>query len=312
MSLCNNCTEEKERGSGTGTVLRGGHVRTAFCLGLEIKALCDEVGLERMGFLTLTYPDDKCPLIKESARRFKSVRTHVLAGRYGRSIWVLERGEKNGRLHWHGVVTLWGDIRTGFDFTALRKRDYRSANALLRSEWEFWRSAAARYGFGRTELLPVRSSSEGIAHYVGGYLVKGVPYRRAEDKGARFVHYVGYRLRSEDGSVSLRKAMGSMAWVNYRRRSDGVLAENVRAWVWRHQLAKWAGRHGFEDLGAVRSYYGPRWAFRLRDVISGEWLTRVECGVEHPDRYIWSTQNVLRVKPDRVMAMLLAEARGEI
>lgn len=46
-----------------------------------------------------------------------------------------------------------------------------------------------RYGFGRAELLPIRSYAGGIARYVGKYLEKGSQFRGEQFKGARMVRY---------------------------------------------------------------------------------------------------------------------------
>ncbi len=88
--------------------------------------------------------------MREAARRFNSLNTHVIRARYRRAIGVWER-QASGRLHLHLVVVLDADIRSGFDFAAIAERDYRSANRSLRAEWAFWRVTAPKYGFGRTE-----------------------------------------------------------------------------------------------------------------------------------------------------------------
>ena len=66
------------------------------------------------------------------------------------------------------------DIRTGFHFAAVKRGDYRSASAYLRREWRFWRATAPKYGFGRTELLPIKKTAEGVAKYVGKYIAKHI------------------------------------------------------------------------------------------------------------------------------------------
>ena len=124
--------------------------------------------LERLGFLTLTFAQDiKDPI--EAQRRFNSLATHVLRDRYADYIRIWERTKK-GRIHYHLLVVLPEDIRTGFSFVEAEFGVYTSAPKALRSEWAFWRSTAKEYGFGRTELLPIRSTAEGIARYVGKYI----------------------------------------------------------------------------------------------------------------------------------------------
>jgi len=41
------------------------------------------------------------------------------------------------------------------------------------------------YRFGRTELLPVKTNSKGLARYVGKYIAKHIDSRLPEDKGYR-------------------------------------------------------------------------------------------------------------------------------
>ena len=94
------------------------------------------------------------------------------------------------------------DIRTGFDFSAVERQDYSSANRLLREEWSFWRKTAPAYRFGRTELMPIRSSEEAIGRYIGKYIGKHMEAREDADKGARLVRYSrGARVASTVSSL---------------------------------------------------------------------------------------------------------------
>jgi hypothetical protein len=77
--------------------------RTADALVKEIVALAAEFGIERLGFLTLTFADHVLEL-KEGQRRFHSLATHVLADRYECAIAVVEC-QKSGRVHWFCVPT---------------------------------------------------------------------------------------------------------------------------------------------------------------------------------------------------------------
>jgi hypothetical protein len=218
----------------------------AFVLEQEIKALARKFGLENLGFLTLTFADHVTEL-KEAQRRFKSICTNVLTHRYRRCIGVWER-QNSGRLHFHLVVVLNADIRTGFDFEALKRRDYRSASTALRSEWAFWRKTAPAYRFGRTELLPVKSNADGIACYVGKYITKHVYCRNSADVGARVIRFIGYK--SGD-----RVASSRLGWSTDKARR------------WRSKLAVWAAANHFPDMDSVRRRFGPRWAYLCRNSI---------------------------------------------
>ena len=165
--------------------LSPGQLRAAYALQENVRLLCQDWGLERLGFLTLTFADHVTD-IKEAQRRFNSLRTHILSVRYAHGISVVER-QKSGRIHFHILAVCSGDVRTGFNWDAVKRGDYQSANPLLRSEWAFWRKTSPDYGFGRTELLPIKANAEAISRYLGKYIGKHLLTRNPEDKGARLV-----------------------------------------------------------------------------------------------------------------------------
>lgn len=222
--------------------------RTAYALQLNVQAMCERHGIERIGFLTLTFADHVLDA-REAQRRMHSLQTHVLKVRYGNSIRVIER-QKSGRIHYHLLVAVGADIRTGCDFDAFARRDYRSAPAELRREWAYWRATARKFGFGRTELLPVRSSKEAIGRYVGKYIAKHLDVRQREDRRVRLVSYTG------DKDASTR-----FAW------AGGMAAR------WRHQLGAFvrmlheAGALEEASTKAMAKRFGPRWAYQWRDQI---------------------------------------------
>jgi len=223
--------------------LRGGHLKTAFCLTAEIQALAKRFGIHRLGFLTLTFADHVLD-IKEASRRFNSLSTNVLKERYACAVATVER-QKSGRLHFHLVVVLGADIRSGVDFRAFEIGDYRSAGPALRSEWAYWRVTAKLYGFGRTELLPIRSSADGIAKYVGKYIAKHMCCREFADKGARLVRYLGFagsRVTScrftwnSKGSAKWRVAVAEYARLVHAVDLDDLKLKRGKRWAWK--LAK--------------------------------------------------------------------------
>lgn len=228
----NNCTKP----------IPPGAKRTAFALAENVRLLAERFGLERLGFLTLTFRDHVTD-IREAQRRFHSLRTHVLAERYPASIAVVER-MKSGRIHFHLLVVCPHDIRTGFDFEAVAAGDYSSANEWLRQEWAFWRITAPNFGFGRTELLPIKSTAEGIAKYVGKYIAKHLDARLPEDKGARLVRY----------TLSARQVTANFAWVS-------PLAKE-----WRTKTGELAAAVGAKDTAQLAEKLGTkRWAYYMRD-----------------------------------------------
>jgi hypothetical protein len=230
-------------------ILTGSQRRGALVLETEIQGLARDYGLERLGFLTLTFPDHVTD-IREAQRRFNSLNSNVLRKRYPeRGVGIWER-QKSHRVHFHLVVVLPGDIRTGFDFAGLEVRDYSSAGRLLKNEWNFWRKTARQYRFGRTELLPVKSTADGIARYVGKYLSKHIGNRLHGDKGARVIRFLGYRPEE-------RKANRAFSW------------NTTGGWLWRMKLKEFCRVHHFVDADAIARRHGPRWAYHMQDMIRG-------------------------------------------
>ncbi|WP_052678194.1 rolling circle replication-associated protein [Escherichia coli] len=92
--------------------------KSASCLAWNVEFLCSKFGIENLGFLTLTFRDHVLDP-KEAQRRFNSLRTNVLRERYQADIRVVER-QKSGRIHYHLLVVIGEDIRTGFDLMLVR------------------------------------------------------------------------------------------------------------------------------------------------------------------------------------------------
>lgn len=234
--------------------------KSEFKVKTEVMALFQQYPLERIGFLTLTFADDvQCH--KEATKRLNSLITGVLRERYAQCIRVSER-QPSGRWHFHLVVVCQQDIKRGVDFQAIKERRYKDgANSALRAEWAFWRKTSKKYGFGRTELLPIRKTGEALAAYVAKYISKGFAYRQPQDKGMRLYSVIG----------------GS------RVCSSRFSFYSLKAFVWRKKVAMWAaswsagydavaisGGHTptepltYDDLP---SFFGKRWAWRYRDAI---------------------------------------------
>jgi hypothetical protein len=161
--------------------------KTAYGLAYNVEEFSMKYGLQNLGFLTLTFKDHVTDF-KVASKRFNSLATHVLNIRYQGWLKVSER-HKSGRIHYHLIIALHKDIRTNFDFNQINEKNYSSASDYLKSEWSFWRATAPKYKFGRTELLPIKSSHEAIGKYVGKYIGKHMIERHVADKGARLVSY---------------------------------------------------------------------------------------------------------------------------
>jgi hypothetical protein len=222
--------------------------------------MVEKFGINCIGFLTLTFADDvQCH--KEATKRFNSLATGVLNERYLQWVRVSER-QKLGRWHFHLVVVSKHDIRRGVDFEAIKNRRYKDgANTALRTEWAFWRSTSKKYGFGRTEILPVKKTGEALAAYVAKYISKGFAFRQSRDKGARLVSYsqgarvCGSRFAFYSPLATAWRQKVAMWAASY----DGVFARVAVSGG--HQLVD---SLTYEDLP---KFFGSKWAWRYRDEI---------------------------------------------
>lgn len=222
--------------------------KSASALAWNVQAMAEKWEIKHLGFLTLTFRDHVLDA-REAQRRFNSLSTNILKKRYPAFIRVLER-QKSGRIHYHLLVVLDADIRTGFDFNAVNNHDYRSASPALRAEWAFWRKTAKAYAFGRTELLPIKSSAEAIARYVGKYISKHLEARFEDDKGIRLVEYSrGARIASTRFQFA---SEGSASWRRKLRAFAFIMADS----------------HGCPpSMKGLRQALGPRWAYNWREFI---------------------------------------------
>ncbi len=254
------CEDKKAAGSCPASVVPSWVRKSEFKVKTEVMALFKQYPLERIGFLTFTFADDvQCH--KEATKRLNSLITGVLRERYPMCIRVSER-QSSGRWHFHLVVVCKQDIRRGVDFEAIKQRRYKDgANTALRAEWAFWRNTAKNYGFGRTELLPVRKTGEALAAYVAKYISKGFAYRQQRDKGARLYSVIG-------GSRACSSRFSFFSLKSYLWR------QKVAMWAasWSDSLAKVAQSVNQSPIDALTYddlpiLFGKRWAWRCRDDI---------------------------------------------
>lgn len=238
-----NCNEGK---NDCLNQLSAGHRKTAFALKLNVLWLIEKYGLERIGFLTLTFAR-QVVAYKEAQKALHSLMTGVLKNRYPEYIIVMERMDSK-RIHYHLLVVMAEDIRTGFDFAAVKRGDYRSAGDYLRKEWKFWRETAPKYGFGRTELLPIKKTAEGVAKYVGKYVAKHIGQRLPEDKGARLVRY----------SKGTNRAGTRFTWAS------------VGAYMWRSKLGLFCRMMNLDSDNYkifLKEWFGRNWVYHLGPLI---------------------------------------------
>lgn len=225
------------------------HKKQAYVLYMEVERMCKTYGVDRVGFMTLTVPNDKdgkCPNEKEIMRRFNNLNRRVFE-RYVEAIRVIEWGTVGGRPHLHLLVVMPFDIRSGVQWKETKagyKPVIETIGKDLREEWAYLRKTLPRYGFGRHELLPVRTSQEACSRYVGGYVKKGV-LRRPDGCKVRLFACI---------KVETRAASTCFAWAS----------PNSRKWRNGVRILAQAFDLKYEDL---RSKFGPRWAYLWKEHI---------------------------------------------
>ena len=219
--------------------------KAAHALALNAETLVNTAGVERIGFLTLTFPDN-VEDHKEASRRFNSLNTRFLKPHplFGDWINVKER-QKRGAWHYHFLIDCGCDIRTGINWDEVEQGVYRSVSGALRDLWAELREVLPKYRFGRSELLPVRSNALGVARYLAKYLTKCIHNRRPEDKGVRLVSYSHKWLRSG---------------TNFQWNNDN-------AKKWRQGLAGFSECFGFSSFEDIREALGDNWMFSYSDLI---------------------------------------------
>lgn len=198
-----------------------------------------------VGFLTITTPDVTDN--EELRKRWRSFTTNFLKPHPDFGEWVnTKEVQKRGAWHFHLVIVLSQDIREGINFDQLKEGNYSSASPFLRRIWKELREALPLYGFGRSELLPVKSNADGIARYIGKYISKHIGSRAEEHKGVRLISY-------------------STGW----ERNSIRFAWNTRnAREWRRKVEIFAKYHGCQEFYQFSAKLGPNWAYKyLQEII---------------------------------------------
>lgn len=223
--------------------------KSAYALLDNAKRFIALYGLEYVGFLTLTFPDN----VKdhhEAYRRFCNLRKCFLSVVFGEYLLVKER-QVRGAWHFHLLVQCYRDIRTGFNFkecfpgrSGCRPR-YSSASAYLRNLWQSLRSELPKYGFGRAELAPVKSNDDGMAYYLGKYLEANLESNLQE---------------GQNSTKGVRLTSASRGWPV----SSPKFAWNTKGGkLWREKIAAMARALGIESAAEFKERYGERWAWLL-------------------------------------------------
>jgi hypothetical protein len=224
-------------------------------------------GIDYAGMLTLTFGvmgsgrgseatrelRDKAKDLEFVQKRWHSFATHVISKRYEDWVCVLET-HKDGVWHFHVVVAVKADIRTGTNVETLSnyklpywmRRGRHLRNDGLAAEWEALLLICFKYRFGRPQLLPIWKTGEALARYVAGYLGKSwgrVPPGRRN----RLVRY----SRSLSGIISMRFSPNTLSNLIHRTR-----------------LKLAASMLDFREYGDFADYFGSRWHYYLGAIIA--------------------------------------------
>lgn len=256
---CNNSDEVPSRFNRLSPY----HKKQAATIRQNAERFLVDFGVENVGFLTLTFPDNVTDH-KEASRRFDNLRRRFLSVYFPNWMLVKER-QKRGAWHYHLLVDCQKDIRTGFDFWAYRfignlrtsagawavvkdkikpyqRKMARSACPALRSLWSELPEKVKAYGFGRVELMPIETTVEAVSKYVGKYISKHVDSRTEQDKGVRLF----------DSSRGFVRSSTKFQW-------NGEGSKE-----WRKNVEKFAALVGVDDLEGMSEKFGSRWAYTLQ------------------------------------------------
>jgi hypothetical protein len=251
----------------TANLLTNYHRKQAHTLSGNVARLISLCPSENhVGFLTLTFKENVVDF-KEASRRFDNLRKKLLNENSNFGIWIraTER-QKRGAVHYHLVIETKEDIKTGFDWTLYRhalnskkpgqrrkleREAFRTANPYLRSLWKLLRESMEKYGFGRSELLPIRSTAEAMSFYLGKYISKHIGAREKRDKGIRLICY----------SQGWVKNSVKLSWYN---ENSIKWRQNVQKFV-NYYFGPISNRQTAEMVLTMN--LGSRWAWHFRDTI---------------------------------------------
>jgi hypothetical protein len=209
----------------------------------NLRRYIEKFGVNHVGVLTIT-TSTECWSSVAFQKKWHSFRSNIVVRLFATGMWVRERQPRTGNWHCHAIVNFGHDIRTSFPFDQVEHRFYANVDPALRAIWKQLRQKAEVYGFGRTELLPIRQNAAGCSRYLTKYLSKSFVTEKAfgEEKG---------RLFGVWGKV--RFVHSGFDWVANR------IMRKRKAWL--------AATADLNDIVAFTGLYGPRWWLMIGDAL---------------------------------------------
>lgn len=235
-------------------------LKNQIALKRSIEDLKNKYGIERLVFLTLTF-SQFLDFGKEEDQRVAS----KVWNNFNRRVmkdnflpeWVIAiEPQSSGRIHYHVLCVVAQDVRTGFNFDQIRDESlpdwlrWSSANDYLKDLWSILREKCPAYGFGRHELLPIKTG-DAIGDYIGKYLTKTSSIRC----GFKF-----QRLRYSRPMVflSCENKNVSVKWARNSTQFSPLKSE------WRDYLSIRMMLEGVNNFDDVKRIYGKRWVWTLK------------------------------------------------
>lgn len=248
------------------------HKKQAHIIYVNAEKFISDVGLNRVGFLTLTFADNVTDY-HEATRRWGNLKRRFIGENFGS--WCLVKEEqKRGAWHFHILIDCLADIRSGLDFESYLKsqnlRDHfyskygkgwwkdhkeevlhyerkyiESAPAPLRRIWAAMKEPLRHHGFGISSIMPIQSTIEAAARYVGKYCSKHVENRSESSKHVRLSAY----------SKDFLKSSTKFQW------------HNPNSKLWRHNVAILADHLGCKDIEDISKKLGAKWAYNFQDIV---------------------------------------------
>ena len=130
-----------------------------------------------------------------------------------------------------------------------------------------------RYGFGRSQLIPIRTGVEAISRYMATYMVNNLKGRKAYDKGARLTRY------SRNWKEVIDKHGNKIKILIYSKSSPILAWNSDNGKKWRQQLklffvhimgypsSLWTDEKDNLASKILKDRFGPSWAYHLQNDI---------------------------------------------